>query len=116
MADGDLKRAQLEALLDRLRTLHAEGPSLGGPYVGIGHNNLTREILAAGQAVIPLLVSRLPDSSFDESVYIVFLLPELQTAEAEAAIRNLQSQVARRSVGRDLTLKMQVEYFLRDVH
>jgi hypothetical protein len=43
-------------------------------------------------------------------------LRELQAAEAEAAVRRLQSELGERSVGRDLTLKMQVDYFLRDVN
>src|ERR1700756_4979026 len=116
MADDDLKREQLEALLDQLSTLRVDGPSRGGPYVGIVHNDLTREILAAGKALIPLLLARLPDSSFDEAVYIVFILRELHVAEAQAVVRKLQSEVEKRSVGRDLTLKMQVEYFLRDMH
>jgi len=114
MAIEDSKRAKLEALLDRLNTLRIDGSSMGGPHVGIGHNDLTREIVAAGKEVVPLLVSRLPNSSFDESVYIVFMLRELHASEAQAAIYKLKSEVKERSVGRDLTLKMQVEYFLRE--
>jgi hypothetical protein len=91
-----------------------DGPSRGGPYVGVGHNDLTREIVAAGKEAVPLLVARLPDSSFDEAVYIVFILRELHAAEAEAVVRELQSEIGERSVGRDLTLEMQIQYFLRD--
>jgi hypothetical protein len=116
MGNADLKREQLEALLDQLSTLRVDGPGRGGPHVGIAHNDLTREILAAGKEVVPLLVARLPDSGFDEAVYIVFLLRELRAAEAQAVVRKLQSDVEQRSVGQDLTLKMQIEYFLRDMH
>ena len=116
MADDDSKRERMEALLDQLSTLRVDGPSRGGPHVGIVHNDLTREILAAGEPIVPLLIARLPDSSFDEAVYIVFLLRELRATEAEAAVRQLQSEVEERSVGRDLTLKMQIGYFLRDMH
>jgi hypothetical protein len=116
MAGDDLKREQLEELLDRLSTLRVDGPSMGGPHVGIAHNELTREILAAGKEIVPLLIARLLDSSFDQAVYIVFLLRELHATEAEAVVRKLQSEVEKRSVGRDLTLKMQVEYFLRDMY
>lgn len=115
MAGDDFTREQLEALLDRLSTLRVDGPSRGGPYVGIVHNDLTRELLAAGKEIVPLLISRLADSSFDEAVYIVFILRELHATEAQAAVRKLQSEIETRSVGRDLTLKMQVEFFLRDV-
>ena len=95
--------------------VRVDGPSRGGPHVGIVHNDLTREILAAGKAIVPLLVARLPDSGFDEAVYIVFMLRELQAKEAQSVVRKLQSEIEARSIGRDLTLKMQVEYFLRDV-
>ena len=116
MAGDEVRKERLEALLDQLSTLRVDGPGRGGPHVGIVHNDLTREILSAGKEAVPLLVARLPDSGFDEAVYIVFLLRELQAAEAEAAVRRLQSELGERSVGRDLTLKMQVDYFLRDVN
>ena len=106
----------METLLDQLRTLRVQGPSRGGPHVGIAHNDLTREILAEGKPIVPLLLARLPNSDFDEAVYIVFLLRELRATEAEPVVRQLQSDVEERSVGRDLTLKMQIEYFLRDLH
>jgi hypothetical protein len=115
MAGDVLTRKQMEELLDRLSALRVQGSSMGGPYVGIGHNSLTREILAAGEALVPLLIARLPDSSYDEAVYIVFILRELHALEAQVAVRRLQSEIKKRSIGRDLTLKMQVEYYLRDV-
>ena len=110
-----MPQADLDGLLDRLSALRVEGASMGGPHVGVGHNEVTREIAAAGRAVVPRLIARLPDSDFDEAVYIVFLLREFHAAEAETAIRALRSEVGQRSVGRDLTLKMQIEYFLRDL-
>ena len=115
MADDDSDQEQMKVLLDRLPTLRVDGPSRGGPHVGIVHNHLTREILAAGKAIVPLLIARLPGSGFDEAVYIIFLLRELHATEAESAVRNLQSEIGKRSVGRDLTLKMQVKYYLRDI-
>ena len=92
-----------------------EGISRGGPHRGVTHNDVTRAILARGQPVVPLLVDRLPDSGFDEAVYLVFLLRELRATGAAPAVRTLQSQAETRSTGRDLTLKMQIEYFLRDL-
>ncbi len=115
MAKDPSKRERMDALMERLRTHEVTGPSLGGPYVGIAHDDLTRAMLAEGNAIVPLLIARLPGGSFDETVYIVFLLRELHASEAEPAIRKLQSEIPARSVGRDLTLKMQIEYFLRDL-
>ncbi len=115
MAGDDLTRKQLEALLERLSTLRVSGSSRGGPHVGIVHNDLTQEFLATGKKIIPLLIARLPESSFDEAVYIVFILRELHATEAQVAVRKLQSEIEKRSIGRDLTLKMQVEYFFRDM-
>ncbi len=116
MANDRSKREKLSELLDRLRTHQVTGASMGGPYVGIAHDDLTRALLAEGKAIVPLLIARLPASGYDETVYLVFLLRELHAAEAEPAIRTLQAEIPQRSVGRDLTLKMQVEFFLRDVH
>ena len=90
------------------------GPGRGGPHAGIVHTDVTRELLALGKKVTPFLVARLPDSNFDEAVYITFLPRELGAVEARPAVLQLQSQIDQRSVGRDLTLQMQVEYFLRD--
>lgn len=105
----------LDALMDQLRTHAVTGPSRGGPFVGIAHDDLTRALVAQGDAVVPRLIARLPASGFDEAVYLVFVLRELHAASAEPAIRTLQAELAARSVGRDMTLKMQVEYYLRDL-
>jgi hypothetical protein len=91
------------------------GPSRGGPFVGIVDDDLTRALVARGDAVVPRLIARLPASGFDEAVYIVFVLRELRAASAESAIRTLQAELPARSVGHDLTLKMQVDYYLRDL-
>jgi hypothetical protein len=108
--------ADIEALVRRLGTLRLpEAPSRGGPYVGIVHNDLTREIAAAGDAVVPLLLERLRASGFDESVFIVFLLRELRASEAVPVVKELQSHIDELSAGRDMTLKMQVKHFLDQV-
>lgn len=108
------RREHLQVLVDRLRTLEIVGQSRGGPHRGIEHNDVTRAIVAEGEDVVPLLIARLPESGFDESVYIVFLLRELRASEAEPAIRRLQAEADQRSEGHDLTLKMQITYFLMD--
>lgn len=103
----------LEALVGQLGTLKLpSAPSRGGPYVGIVHNDVTREALAAGNAIVPLLIERLRTSGFDESAYIVFLLRELGASQAAPAVRLLALELDERSAGRDLTLKMQVKHFL----
>ena len=110
----DADDEQVQRLVEKLSTLRVEGPGRGGPHAGIVHTDVTRELLALGKKVTPFLVARLPDSNFDEAVYITFLLRELGAVEARPAVLQLQSQIDQRSVGRDLTLQMQVEYFLRD--
>lgn len=106
----------LEDLVGLLRTLELPAaPSRGGPYRGIVHNDVTRAIVGAGDAVVPLLVDRLPESGFDEASYIVFLLRELGAAEAVSAVQQLQLDVDRRSAGHDMTLKVQVNRFLDDI-
>jgi hypothetical protein len=115
MAGDDRMREQQNVLLGRLTTLRVDGPSRGGPHVGIIHNDLTQKILAFGKEIIPLLIARLPECGFDEAVYIVFLLRELHAKEAQGAVQRLQSEIERRSIGRDLTLRMQVEYYFRDL-
>ena len=108
-------RDRLDALLDRLAALPVDGPSRGGPHVGIAHNDLTRDILACGPDIVPRLIARLPTSGYDEAVHLVFLLREARAVEAKDAILALRSGVDARSVGRDLTLAMQIAYYLRDV-
>lgn len=114
MRATDWNQERVDALLARLSELQVEGPGRGGPHAGILHNDLTRELLSFGKGIVPSLVERLPESGFDEAVYIVFLLRELGATEARPAVRKLQSEVAQRSAGRDLTLRMQIDYFLRD--
>jgi len=75
---------------------------------------VTRELLSIGDRIVPFLVARLPESSLDDAIYIVFLLGQMDATEARPALLELQSQLDDRSAGRDLTLRMQVEYFLRD--
>jgi hypothetical protein len=105
---------RMQGLIEKLATLRVDGPGRGGPHTGIVHNDVTRELLTFGKKVVPFLVARLPDSGFDEAVYTIFLLRELRAIEARPAVLELQSQIDQRSAGRDFTLRMQVEYFLRD--
>ena len=105
---------RVDALLDTLAALPLAGGSRGGPHTGITHNEVTRELLSYGPRIVPLLVARLPASGFNDAVYLVFLLRELRATEARAAVKRLQAELPRRAAGHDLTLQVQVEYFLRD--
>lgn len=106
----------LRELVGRLRDLELpRAPGRGGPYRGVVHRDVTRQILAAGPAAVPLLVDRLPESGFDEAVYIVFLLREMEAAAAVPAVKQLQLELEDRSAGHDMTLGVQVRQFLEKV-
>lgn len=102
-------------LLNELPSQRIEGVSLGGPYVGLSHNEITRAILAKGREVVPALVKRLEGSGLTETIFLVFLLRELQAKEARAAVMSLLHSPRFRDLPRDLTLEMQIRFFLRDV-
>ncbi len=106
---------ELNTLLDQLRSLPVEGPSRGGPYVGIQPNELTRAIVAQGPAAIPAITSRLDSASWSEAVYLVFLLRELHAAAARQAVEALRDSARFEGTPHDMTLDMQINYFLRDV-
>lgn len=105
---------RIAVLVRMLPTLGVEGGGRGGPHRAVGHNDVTRELLTFGRRIVPLLVARLPGSTFDEAVQLVFLLRELGATEARPAVRQLQTELAERSVGRDMTLRVQIDYFFRD--
>src|SRR5690349_3367715 len=107
MTAKDWDQERVEELLSKLSRVPVEGPSRGGPYTGVLHNDLTLELLSYGEDIVPLLVERLPASGFDEAVYIVFVLRELRASEARPAVLALLTDMAERSAGRDLTLRMQ---------
>lgn len=102
-------------LIEKLETLSLNGPSRGGPYVGISHNDVTRAIVAEGEAIIPLLVDKLKTSNLTETIFIVFCLRELKAKSAKEKIQQLQSSERFSNLERDMTLEMQIRFFLRDV-
>jgi hypothetical protein len=104
-----------QGLLDKLRTLKVEGPGRGGPYVGIVHNPVTREIVAEGNDIVPFLIERLKTGDLTETIFAVFSLRELRTKSAKGAVEQLQRSDRFRDVNKDLTLDMQIKYYLRDV-
>jgi hypothetical protein len=110
---------QLEALVDALATLPLEGPSRGGPYVGLAANDTTRAVVAAGPAVVPVLVKALDTAGDAQAAWIVFCLRELHARGAKPAVQRLATalQPGGRLAGtpRTLTVDMQVRFYLRDV-
>jgi hypothetical protein len=107
-----------ENQLERLKKLKITGVSLGGPYLGIVHNDVTKSIVDQGSQIIPVLVKRLDSSGYDESAYIVFCLRELRARSAIDKIVELEKSLdeGKRFVEtpHDLTLKMQIKFFKRD--
>jgi hypothetical protein len=109
---------RIEMLLDSLRQLKVEGASGGGPAVGIVHNHVTKEIVAEGSRIVPLLLKRLDSGGYDESAYIVFCLRELQAKTAKDKILELEKahdERKRFTEPHDLTLKLQIKFFKQDV-
>src|SRR5205823_3281554 len=109
---------QMQELIDKLATLPVEGGSRGGPYVGIAHNDVTRAVVAKGDKIVPLLIDKLnTTSNLNQAIYIVFCLRELHAKSAKPYIQQLQASISDRfkNTPRDLTLDMQIQFFLRDV-
>src|SRR5262249_11255006 len=110
---------QMDELLAKLTGMEVEGGGFGGPYIGVVHNETTREIVGRGKKVIPHLLKRLDSSGYDESVYIVFCLWELRAAEAKTKIVQLQRDLKEgkrfSQELHDLTLEMEIEHYLREV-
>ena len=109
------KEEYIRSLLDKLSTLEIEGASFGGPYVGVMHNDVTRALVAEGEKIIPYLIERLKTSNLNETIFIVFMLRELRAKGAKQAIEELQSSKRFEGQSKDMTLDMQINYFLRDV-
>jgi len=109
----DSKR--MDELIDALEGLDVDGPSLGGPYVGVMHNDVTRAIVSEGTRIIPSLIRRLATARLNPAIYIVFCLRELRAKSAEQAVRELADSDRFKNTRRDLTLDMQIQFFLRDL-
>jgi hypothetical protein len=109
----------MENLFERLKKLKITGVGLGGPYLYIGHNDVTKSVIAEGSRIIPVLVKRLDSSGYDESAYIVFCLRELRAKSALDKILELEKSLDEgkrfTQAPHDLTLKMQIKFFKRDL-
>jgi len=113
---GDVIEQELElevaSLLSALSKTEFTGTEIG-PMMALAHNDETRQIVAKGPKVVPILVRRLRDSGVHESTYIVFCLTELKAKEATEVIRLLQKKILEgRWLRRNSTLELQVRVFL----
>ena len=104
-----------DRLIAKLSKLKIKGPSRGGPYVGIQHNRVTRSIVAEGEEIVPLLLNKLKNANITETIYIIFCLRELHARNAKEIIQQLHLSHRFKGIKKDMTLEMQIKYFLRDV-
>ena len=109
---------RFHSLLDALKQLPLQGPSRGGPYVGLQANEATKAVVAQGKAIVPLIVERLRQAGDVEAAWLVFCLRELKAVEAREAVETLQTAIASgkqyAGVNRTLTVDLQLQYYLRD--
>jgi hypothetical protein len=107
-----------ESLIDRLKELKVEGYSASGPYVAVSENQITKQIIAKGSTIVPRLLKRLDKGDYNESVFIVFCLRELRARDGRDHILGVHRQLVRRERFKephDLTLEMQIRYFVADI-
>jgi hypothetical protein len=111
--------SDIQSALKGLKGLEVKGSSGGGPYVGIGYSEAVDRVVAQGDRIVPHLLKRMDESDYAETVYIVFCLHALEAKNAKEKILELQKAERNGSRFRDkphdLTLMMQIKYFLRDV-
>jgi hypothetical protein len=87
---------QLDELVTTLRNhpLNTKmGPSFNGPgAIEVIGDDLTRAIIAKGDAIVPKLIAELKQSDLNESVLIVYCLTELKASNARPAVVQLRKQ------------------------
>lgn len=113
-SDAD-KEADYSDLIGKLKTSRLEGTSFGGPYITVVHNELTREIVARGRAIVPSLAKSLNHSSYEESVLIVFCLIEIGDTSCKEQLDLLKAKCLsgdRFAARHDRTLVMYVDRYL----
>ena len=120
--DDFAHEADLDATVEKLSKLRLADEataSLGGPWVVINHNDVTRAVVAKGRPIIPRLLKRLDVCDYDEAVFVVFCLRQLHAKEAKNKIIELQESLKKGEridkKGRDLTLDVNIIFYLRDV-
>ncbi len=115
---GDQKQMRLRKLVEDLKHVAVTGPAVG-PSTGITDNEMTRAVVRQGSEIVPVLVSALDDSTWNQSVWILFCLRKLKAPEAKARIlqleRELQQGARFSEEPHNLTLDVQISTYLADV-
>jgi hypothetical protein len=118
--DPEVQDDKLESTVAKLQSLKVRQVGLAGPGPAhaIVHNETTREVVAKGRPIIPVLLKRLETCSWDEAVFIVFCLNDLRAKSAKGQVSELQKAEhggKRFRDPHDLTLELQIQHYLRDV-
>jgi hypothetical protein len=107
-----------QRLIARLDTLTVTGGSRGGPYVGITDNEATKAIVKEGNKIVPALIAHIDKANVPGAIFTVYCLRQLRAKSATVKIQELRKALERGTrfagVRRDLTLEVQIKYFLRD--
>jgi hypothetical protein len=108
-----------QRLIRRLDDLPLTGASYGGPHKAVVANETTTAIVAKGPSIVPLLIANLDRANVDGTIFTIYCLRDLRATSAKAKIQELQAALRRgerfADVRRDLTLEVQIDFFLRDV-
>jgi len=112
------KADPLDRLVRKLDTIPMEGPSFGGPHVAVQPNEVTRAVLAEGNAAVGPLIAHLDQCTYSGAVYTVYCLRQLRAKAGRPAVERLRRAVLNRErfadSPHDLTLEVEIEFFLRD--
>jgi hypothetical protein len=107
-----------QKLIRRLDTLPVQGVSAGGPYVGIGPNVVTDAVVKEGDRIVPSLIAHLDRATYAEAVHSIYCLHELKAKSAKPKVQALEGALQRgerfANKPHDLTLKVEIEFFLRE--
>jgi hypothetical protein len=102
-------------LIEALRNVPVNGPSLGAPAQGLSTNAATEAIVQKGPVIIPTLISALDHSSWTQTVWIVFCLDQLRATGARERILKLQREIDNGRFANehhDLTLQAIIQAYL----
>jgi len=115
----DKRKLEYVNLINNLRRTQINGLNIG-PAKGVLPNEITSEIIQKGSPIVPYLINALDDDNLNEVIYVVYCLREMGSPkEARPAILKLQRELnnkTRFNIPRDLTLEMQINFFIKDSH
>lgn len=112
-------KQEYSQLVESLHQTPLKGINIG-PAIGVMPNSTTELVVKEGKPIVPYLVSALSDNNLTEVVYAVFCLRELGAPKEALPVvlrlkRDLEAK-KRFDFPRDLTLELQIQYFIRDSH